>query len=173
MDMSGFDETAANPEAANTMMSSSIVLASPSSGQSWSYDETSGAAPFRWEGQAQSIMFSRNASMRPVTLKANVNGSSYEFYNAYPGTWYWQVMGADGASEVRSFTVNPAVKRNVSLSEPTSGATLAGNGGKVSWSTDSKVAFYRVELTTTSFGQSEYRFASSGSKSCAIKRKSW
>lgn len=142
-----------------------ISLASPVDGDSRAYDETSGPARFSWEGGAGTIVFARNANFNPVYMRVPVSGNSYNFYNPYPGTWFWKVETQGGASETRRFTVEPAARRNFSIKEPATGATLAANGGAISWNADPerKVAFYRVEFSSDGkWTNPSYRFASSG-----------
>jgi hypothetical protein len=142
-----------------------ISLSSPVDGDSRAYDETSGPAKFSWDGGAGTIVFARSSSMSPVYMRVPVSGSSYNFYNPYPGTWYWKVENASGSSEVRRFTVEPPARRAVALKEPANGATLAATGGTIAWSGDPerKVAFYRVEFSADGkWGNPAYRFASSG-----------
>ncbi len=140
----------------------SIALLSPVDGAERAYDETAGPAVFEWEGGAGTIVFSRNSSMTPKYMKVPVSGSSYSFYNPYPGTWYWQVENSSGTSEVRRFKVQPAPRRNLLLVEPTAGASFSGSSGQVSWQGDSKVAFYRVEFSADGTWANPKRFASSG-----------
>ncbi|MDA9951544.1 DUF4962 domain-containing protein [Oligoflexaceae bacterium] len=154
----------AEPSAATArsyMSSGPITLVSPANSQSWSYDETMGPATFEWEGGGGMIVFSRSASMSPEVMRVPSSGSGYNFHNPYPGTWYWQVVNNSGPSEVRSFNVDAPVRRNVVMNQI---AEISGNGGVVEWQGDEKVAFYRVEFTTGSWGSPQYRFATSGTK---------
>lgn len=159
------EQPAVDPNAAVQVPAGNISLTGPADGDSRSYDETAGPAKFSWDGGAATIVFARNASMNPVYMRVPVSGSSYNFYNPYPGTWYWRVENASGASETRRFTVEPAPRRSFSLKEPASGGSLAATGGTVSWNGDPerKVAFYRVEFSADGkWGNPAYRFASSG-----------
>jgi len=152
---SSMTETAAMP-------TGNVMLVSPVNGDARSYDETSGPAVFSWEGGSGTIVFSRDRGMKSVYMRVPTSGNSYEFHHPYPGTWFWQVETADGISEVRSFNVQAPMKRNISLTAPLSGAAIAGNGGVVSWTGDSKVAFYRVEFSADGqWGNPAYRFATS------------
>ena len=146
--------------------SGSIELLSMAEGSRWDYDETTGPVSFAWSGaKGGTIIFSRNANMRPAIMRVPVTGNSYEFYNPYPGTWYWKVESSSGSSEVRSFTVNPPVRRNVALQTPSAGGTLAANGGEISWTEDTKVAFYRVEFSADgSWVAPAYKYATSGTR---------
>jgi hypothetical protein len=143
----------------------SINLISPANGAAQPYDETSGPAEFQWEGAADQIVFSRSSTMEPVVLVGTLNGaSSYTFENPYPGTWYWQVKSAAGASEVRSFKISAPPRRSFPVTAPTPGGSLAGTGGVVSWQAGEKIARYSVELTPagSSFANPPYRFGTSG-----------
>ena len=142
--------------------SGAITLAEPADGSSLSYDETQGAANFSWQGRGGSIIFSRNASMKPISHRARVTGNSYSFNHPWPGTWYWKVENRSGSTEVRSFKVSAPPRRNVQLSQPAAGSAIAGSGGTVTWQGDAKVAFYRVELANGSWANPTHRFASSG-----------
>ena len=137
------------------------VIVSPVSGQSRDYDQTMGAAVFSWEGEATYIVFARNSAFKNPYLRLNITGrNSFSFQHPLPGRWYWRLEGADAnpLSEAGSFMVAQAVRRNLSLSEPTDGSSLS-NGSTVSWSGDEKVAYYRVELATNNFAAPTYRFS--------------
>jgi hypothetical protein len=154
----------AQPSAVPQMATSgSLGMDLPVDGDIRSYDETAGPAVFSWQGPATHIIFSRSESMSPTYIRAPVSGSQYEFYHPYPGTWYWQLEGPDGLSEVRRFRVEPAQPRNVMIQQPTAGGTLAGSGGVVTWAGDTKVAFYRVEFSAGgSFAKPDFTLATSG-----------
>ena len=139
-----------------------VTLSEPADASTISYDETQGPATFSWTGGGGTLIFSRNSSMHPVSRKIQVSGNSYSFSHPWPGTWYWKVQNSSGATEVRSFVVNPAPRRNVALQDPAAGAAVSGNGGTVSWQGDSKVAYYRVELSTGTWANPQFRFSSSG-----------
>ncbi len=164
------EEAAAAPVAAAASVPSSGAMASggpltaaePADGSTLNYDESQGAATFTWEGGGGHIVFSRSQSMSPPAMRVAVSGNSYAFHHPWPGTWYWKVENSSGATEVRSFKVTPPTRRNVQLSAPGAGGTVAGSGGTVSWQGDSKVAYYRVEFSTGSWGAPAHRFASSG-----------
>jgi hypothetical protein len=146
-------------------VSGSLQLVSPDSGASLAYDETQGSASFSWSGGPGTIVFSRNSSMQPEVMRVKVSSGTYSFHRPWPGQWYWKVENESGASEVRSFTVNSPVRRNVAISAPQAGATIAGTGGAVSWSGDSGVAYYRVELNQTDdWSNPQYKFSSSGTQ---------
>lgn len=147
-------------QAAAPAPTGAIALGQPADGATRQYDETAGPAEFSWEGEASHIVFSRSASMTPVIMKVAVQGTSYKFNHPYPGKWFWRVENAGGQSDVRSFSVTPAPKRNITLAAPS--APVAGTGGTVGFQGDTKVAFYRVELTTGSFANPQFRFATSG-----------
>lgn len=148
----------ANAGSSQSYASGGPALISPIDGDSRSYDETKGPATFTWEGGGGTIQFSRNRSMSPLYMSVPVSGSSYAFYNPYPGTWYWRVVQDGAASETRSFYVEPAVPRNIVVS---STGAVAGEGGTISWTGDSMVAFYRVELSADgNWANPSYRFAS-------------
>jgi len=142
--------------------SGSITLTEPADGSSLNYDESQGAASFSWSGGGGWIVFSRNASMNPVSLKVPVSGNSYSFQHPWPGKWFWKVQNKSGSTEVRSFTVASPVRRNIQISEPQANGAVAGSGGTISWQGDSKVARYRVEFSTGDWANPPYRFSSSG-----------
>lgn len=149
-----------------TNYNGSISLIMPAPDDSITYDETKGPAVFRWEGPAGGyIVFSRNPNFQPETMRIAVKGNSYRFRNPYPGNWYWRVENAEGVSEVRKFTVLPPVRRNIVFKEPVAGGEVQGNGGIIAWQGDTKVAFYRVELSTNNnWTNPTYRFATSGER---------
>ena len=138
-----------------------VSIVSPISGQSRDYDQTMGAAVFSWEGEATYIVFARNSGFQNPYLRLNVTGrNSFSFQHPLPGRWYWRLEDADTnpLSEASRFTIARAVRRNVSLSEPTDGSSLS-NGGTVSWNGDEKIAYYRLELATNNFATPTYRFS--------------
>jgi hypothetical protein len=141
------------------------VLSGPPDGAARGYDETSGAAEFSWQGSPGGyVVFSRSRSMSPQTMKIQVSGNSYMFDHPWPGTWFWRVDNGAGSSEVRSFRISSPVRRNIQLAEPQSGGSIKGSGGLVSWTGDSGVAFYRVELTTGSWANPMHKFSTSGTQ---------
>lgn len=145
--------------------SGSLQLASPSNGAALEYDETQGSASFSWSGGAGTIVFSRHKSMQPEVMRVKVSGGTYSFHRPWPGQWYWKVENEGGASEVRSFTVNAPVRRNIALTAPQTGGALAGTGGVVSWTGDKGVAYYRVELNQgEDWTNPQFKFSSSGSQ---------
>lgn len=155
----------AETSAAAAGSAGAITVSSPAEGAAQSYDETSGPAEFVWEGPADQIVFSRSQTMQPVVKEVKLNGaSSYSFENPYPGTWYWQVKNASGASEVRSFKIASPARRSFPVTQPASGGSLAGTGGVVSWQAGEKIARYSVELAPAgqSFANPSYRFGASG-----------
>ncbi len=161
--------TAASTSASSSYVPSSfasssgtITLTEPADGSSLNYDESQGAASFSWSGGGGWIVFSRNQSMNPVSLKVPVSGNSYSFQHPWPGKWFWKVQNKSGSTEVRSFNVASPVRRNVQLSEPQAGGAIAGSGGTISWQGDSKVARYRAEFSTGDWANPAYKFSSSG-----------
>lgn len=144
---------------------SSISLSAPENGASLAYDETQGAAMFSWNGGPGTIIFSRNSSMSPEVMRVKVSSSSYAFHHPWPGQWFWKLESEGGASDVRSFSVSAPVRRNVALTAPAAGASLAGSGGVVSWTGDKAVAYYRVELNQSDdWSNPMFKFSSSGSQ---------
>jgi hypothetical protein len=142
-----------------------ITLTTPANGAAQSYDETEGPAEFQWEGPADQIVFSRSQTMSPPVKIVTLNGAStYSFANPYPGTWYWQVKNSSGTSEVRSFKISSPARRSFPVSQPTSGGSIAGTGGVVSWQAGEKIARYSVEFTPAgqSFATPSNRFGASG-----------
>jgi hypothetical protein len=158
-------DAGATADPAATGATGPITLSAPESGASMPYDETQGSASFSWSGGPGTIVFSRNSSMQPEVMRVNVSGTSYSFHRPWPGQWYWKVETEGGASEVRSFSVQAPVRRNIALTAPQSGASLAGTGGAVTWTGDSNVAYYRVELNQTDdWSNPQFKFSSSGSQ---------
>jgi hypothetical protein len=142
-----------------------ISLSSPDNGASLTYDETQGAALFSWSGGPGTIVFSRHSSMQPEVMRVKVSNSSYSFHHPWPGQWFWKVESEGGASEVRSFSVSAPIRRNIAITAPASGASLAGTGGVVSWTGDKAVAYYRVELNQgDDWSNPLFKFSSAGSQ---------
>lgn len=139
------------------------VLQTPANGQVRSYDETSEYADFSWGGSpGGKVYFSRYPNMTPVEKSVSVSGNSYRLRHPWPGTWYWSVQNGAGMSEVASFSVEAAVRRNVFLEQPQPGSAISGNGGVVSWAGDTKVARYKVEISQSSWSQPDFKFQTSG-----------
>ncbi len=158
-------EVPAQAPAAQPAASGSISLTSPESGASLAYDETQGSAMFSWNGGPGTIVFSRHNNMQPEVMRVKVSGSTYAFHHPWPGQWFWKVESEGGASEVRSFTVAAPIRRNVAMTAPAAGASIAGTGGVVSWTGDKGVAYYRVELNQgDDWSNPKFKFSSSGSQ---------
>jgi hypothetical protein len=156
---------APSAEAPAPAATGSISLTSPENGASLAYDETQGAAMFSWSGGPGTVVFSRHNSMQPEVMRVKVSGSSYAFHHPWPGQWFWKVESEGGASDVRSFSVAAPIRRNIALSAPAAGASLAGSGGVVSWTGDKGVAYYRVELNQSDdWSNPMFKFSSSGSQ---------
>lgn len=156
---------AAQPAANSAAPTGAISLSSPENGASLSYDETQGSAQFSWSGGPGTIIFSRHSSMQPEVMRVKVSGSNYSFHHPWPGQWFWKVESEGGASDVRSFNVSAPVRRNVALTAPAAGGTLAGTGGVVSWTGDKGVAYYRVELNQgDDWSNPQFKFSSSGTQ---------
>lgn len=156
------------PEAAvapEPMATGAVQLMSPENGATLAYDETQGSASFTWGGGPGTIVFSRHSSMQPEVMRVKVSSGSYSFHRPWPGQWYWKVESEAGASEVRSFSVSAPIRRNVALTAPQSGATIAGTGGAVTWTGDKGVAYYRVEMVQgDDWSNPQFKFSSSGSQ---------
>lgn len=136
----------------------------PEDQASIAYDETVGPARFSWNGGAGTLELSRNASMKPVEMTIPVKKGAYSLHQPAPGTWYWRVKTASGTSDIRSFNVDAPVRRKLTVTAPAAGAALAGNGGQVTWTGDSKVTYYRVELSNAQdWANPAYKFATAGS----------
>ncbi len=161
-DASADDAADSAPQSAGA--SGVVKLQTPASGSSINYDETQHSAKFSWEGSGGTIVFSRASSMTPEVMRAKVSGNNFSFSNPWPGTWFWRVENEAGASEVRSFSVSAPARRNIALTTPAAGATLAGTGGEVTWQGDTNIARYKVEMTTAEWANPTYVFSSSGSK---------
>lgn len=158
-------DTAMMDEAMPMESTGSIQLTSPPDGGRRAYDETAAAAEFTWEGPADRINFSRSPSMQPLAKSVPLNGATfYAFDNPYPGTWYWQVVNAEGASPVRMFRITAPERRSFPISQPQSGGQISGNGGVVSWQAGERIARYSIEIVGAggSWVQPQYRFGTSG-----------
>ena len=155
---------AADSAAAQEGAGGPVAINFPENEASIAYDETVGPARFSWSGGAGTLELSRNSSMKPVEMKIPVKKGAYSLHQPAPGKWYWRVKTASGSSEIRSFTVDAPVRRKLSVTAPAGGATLAGSGGQVSWTGDSKVTYYRVELSNAQdWANPAYKFATAGS----------
>ncbi len=135
----------------------------PEDGATRNYDETSNHADFTWSGKSQWILFSRSSSMRPVELKAKTKGHKFVFPRPDPGVWYWQLANGSHKSSVRSFRVNPPVKRAIAIISPAGGATLSKDS-VISWKGDHMVTYYRVEISNSGWTNPAYKFATTGTE---------
>lgn len=137
-------------------------LISPSDGQVRSYDETSEYALFEWESDelTNRILLSRSPMMTPLERAVTVEGNTYRLAHPWPGTWYWQVANSAGASQPVRFIVEAPVRRNVVLAPLAN--PLSGSSGVVSWSGDTKVARYAVEISQSGWSQPGWRYQTSG-----------
>lgn len=152
------------PAPAETVGSGVVTVNFPEDGAAIAYDETVGPARFSWNGGRGRLELSRSPSMRPIEMNIPVKRGAYSLHQPAPGVWFWRVKTADGVSDVRSFTVEAPVRRKLSVTAPPPGATLAAAGGQVSWQGDSKVTYYRVELTNANdWANPPYKFATAGS----------
>lgn len=142
-----------------------ISLVSPTNGASRSYDEASEGATFEWQGiDSGFLLLSRSPNMAPVERRIAVSGNSYSFSNPYPGTWYWRIEDGSGSfSDVFSFSVQTPERINFVIAQPASGGSIMGNGGTVSWQGSRRVAYYRVEFSSSgSWATPNYVFSTSG-----------
>ena len=152
-------------EGSEMVTTGSITVNQPFEGASLPYDETQGPATFSWSGEADRIVFARNSSMSPIIRSVNVTGrQSYRYLHPHPGTFYWRLENAEGGTPAQSFTIMPPIRRNVVVSQPTAGGSL-GVDGVVAWQPDSKIAFYKVQLTSSggSWSVPAHSFSTSGS----------
>lgn len=139
-------------------------IISPENNVQKNYDETSYPAEFSWEGSGGWIKFSRSPDMKPIVHKFRSKNNVFRYRKLLPGVWYWQVTNGAGSSEIRSFEILAPILRAVSLSSPQANGTLAGNGGIVAWTGDTKISYYRVEMGDGNWAQPPYRFATSGTQ---------
>lgn len=135
----------------------------PEDGAVRNYDETSNHAEFTWTGKSQWILFSRNSNMHPVELKAKTKGHKFIFPRPDPGVWYWRLVNGSHKTPVRSFHVNPPVKRAIAITSPAGGATLSKDGS-VTWKGDHMVTYYRVEISNSGWTNPAYKFATTGTE---------
>lgn len=140
------------------------VIRGPSSQSRIDYDEALGFAELTWEGPGDYVLMSRNENMQPIAEKFEVSGSSFKVHNPYPGRWYWQVQNKAGLSKVSSFNVAAPARRAISLTSQKEGDTIEGNGGVIHWTGDTKVSYYRVELSQDKWTNPPFRFATSGTQ---------
>ena len=161
-DADNYDDMTSDAMSEDMVASGALRLITPMDGQARGYDETAEYALFEWEGSSSAtVVFSRNANMNPVEKRVYVSGNSYRLAHPWPGTWYWQVQGDDGdVSEVSRFIVDAPVRRQVAMAPLPS--PLSGNGGVVSWTGDTKVARYTVELSQSGWANPAMRYQTSG-----------
>jgi hypothetical protein len=82
-----------------------------------------------------------------------------------PGNWYWQITNSEGKSPVWSFTIENPIPRNISLVQPNSGSKVSGSGGIVTWTGDSKVSYYKVQISSGgNWNNPEYSFSTVGTQ---------
>lgn len=149
---------------AESTVSGPVSINFPEDGAAIAYDETVGPARFSWNGGRGRLELSRSPSMRPIEMSIPVKRGAYSLHQPAPGVWFWRVKTSGGTSDVRSFTVEAPVRRKLAVTAPSAGGTLAATGGQVSWQGDSKITYYRVELTNASdWANPPYKFATAGS----------
>lgn len=142
-----------------------LALLGPENGLSRFYDLSSDRPVFSWQGNADTIVFSRSPDMSSIVYSEKTNGSSHAGRYFKPGSWYWQVRNSSGASEVRSFNIIPSDERGLSLLAPQDGGEMTGDSSIVSWSTLERGAYYRVQMTQgDTWVNPSYVFATSGSQ---------
>jgi hypothetical protein len=134
---------------------------SPRDGAVVTYDESRNPPGFKWTGGQGQLVFSRKADMSRVQ-KSLVAPSGVRVSRLYPGTWYWQVKGAESSSSIRSLVVKSSRKRNIVLQSPQGGESLPSSGGEVRWIGDERIAYYKIELIKPETAVTAYRFATSG-----------
>ena len=133
-------------------------LIEPKDGTSRYYDESSHRSVFSWEGGPGTIVIARSPNMKSVGVRSEVNANTFTSPSLAPGKWYWQVSNNLGSSVIRSFTIMPSPKRNISINSPKQGEKLS-NGDMISWTGDKKIAYYKVELSQN--GTKIYTFSTS------------
>ena len=142
-----------------------LTVLTPAEGASRYYDLSSDRPVFSWEGNSESIIFSRNPNMKPVHYKMKTKGQSHTGKHLEPGTWYWQVKNSSGKSEPRSYSIISHNDLVPNVLEPTNGSTIFQDGSVVKWSLLSRAAYYRVQITEKDTWLSpSYMFATSGSE---------
>lgn len=157
-------QSAAAADASAEGSGGTVSINFPENEASVAYDETVGPARFSWTGGAGKLELSRNSSMSPIEMKIPVKKGAYSLHQPSPGKWYWRIKTAGGSSEIRSFTVEAPTRRKLAVTAPVAGAALAGSGGQVSWQGDSKVTYYRVELSNApDWANPAFKFATAGS----------
>ncbi|MFK7872107.1 MAG: hypothetical protein AB8C84_02905 [Oligoflexales bacterium] len=148
----------------SSLGTSAPVLMAPADGLMRTYDDAMSHPEFTWSGGGGRIAFSRSADMSVIEVEERVRESSHQSRQLSPGQWYWRVENRFGVSDIRSFTILPPMIRNTVLSQPQEGGSLAGNGGVVQWTGSSRVAYYRVELSSGSWANPQYRFSTAGTQ---------
>ena len=126
-------------------------LMEPANNSQWQYDGTSGYPLLVWKSaQSSTVMISRDAKMkRNIEVEHQTRDTKYEFRSVMPGTYYWKAVNASGSSEIRSFLIQPVVKRKIMLKTPTEGSTVAGDQVEISWQGDEKVNLYKVQYSVS------------------------
>lgn len=140
------------------------TLLTPEGNATRNYDETANDAIFSWTGGPASwIKFSQNPNMNPLAFKVWIKGNHYKFHRPYPGKWYWQVSNKAGESEIRNFTINLPIERNLKLVSPASGESMS-NDSLVKWIGDTNITYYKVEVSNRGWNNPNYKFSTSATK---------
>lgn len=140
-------------------------LTAPEEQMKKKYDESADPFEFSWEGTSGTIAFSRSPDMKPALYSFRTKKNSFSYKKLPPGMWYWQVSNRAGNSAIRSFEVQPPDIRLISLVSPKDGSSIDGKAGVIAWMGDSKVAYYRVEMSNSDqWEKPNHRFATSGTQ---------
>lgn len=135
--------------AASTQAADGPVLLQPENNSQWNLDGTMGFPVFTWNAaQSATLMISRDPKVeKRIEVEFQTKAGKYEYRSIMPGTYYWKVVSASGASEIRTFVIQSVSRRNIFIKSPVEGSAVSGDSVDVVWNGDEKVRLYKVQYS--------------------------
>jgi hypothetical protein len=127
------------------------ILILPENNSQWRLDGTSEYPAFTWKsGQSSTLRIAKDPKVeKNIEVEHQTREGRYEIRSILPGQYYWKVANASGVSEIRSFMIQPAVKRKISLKSPSEGSSVSGQQVEFLWHGDEKVRLYKVQYSVS------------------------
>lgn len=135
---------------ASTQATDVPVLLQPENNSQWNLDGTMGFPIFTWNAtQSATLMISRDPKVeKHIEVEYQTKSGKYEYRSIMPGTYYWKVVSASGASQIRTFSIQSISRRNISIKSPAEGSSISGDSVDVVWNGDEKIRLYKVQYST-------------------------
>lgn len=149
MEVSHHEMAASDPTAASTQAADVPVLLQPENNSQWNLDGTMGFPLFTWNTvQSATLMISRDPKVeKRIEVEYQTKAGKYEYRSIMPGTYYWKVVSASGASEIRTFVIQSVSRRNIFIKSPVEGSSSSGDSVDVVWNGDEKIRLYKVQYS--------------------------